>query len=66
MHFGRPSFIILFPQRKTKTKKKFLSYFSLLYTHCISAEGEEAPPPKECPGYDTKQFDDAAPVMLEF
>ena len=32
------------------------------YTDCISAEGY--PHPNECPGYDTKQSDGEAPVML--
>ena len=34
------------------------------YTDCISAEGKNSP--NECPGYDTKQSDCEALVMLEF
>ena len=34
------------------------------YTDCISVERLD-PTPSECPGYDTKQYDDVAPVMLE-
>ena len=34
------------------------------YTDCTSAEGQD--PPKECPGYDTRQSDGEAPVMLDF
>ena len=34
------------------------------YTNCISAEGKDSP--YECPGYDTKQSDGEAPIMLEF
>ena len=33
------------------------------YTECISAEGLDSP--NECPGYNTKQSDCKAPVMLE-
>ena len=33
------------------------------YTDCISSEGQDAY--DECPGYDTKQSDGEAPVMLE-
>ena len=33
------------------------------YTNCVSAEGQDSP--NKCPGYDTKQFDSKAPVMLE-
>ena len=36
---------------------------ALEYTDCISAEGQDSS--NECPGYDTKQFDGEAPVMLE-
>ena len=32
------------------------------YTNCSSAEENNSP--NECPGYDTKQSDDEAPVML--
>ena len=32
------------------------------YTDCISAEDKDSP--IECPGYDTKQSDGEAPVML--
>ena len=37
------------------------------YTNCISAEGVRPPPPAttECLGYDIKQSDGKAPVMLE-
>ena len=34
------------------------------YTNCITAEGVR-PPPIEYPGYDNKQSDGEAPVMLE-
>ena len=34
------------------------------YTDCISAEGVRSSPNK-CPGYDTKQSDGEAPVILE-
>ena len=34
------------------------------YTDCFSAK--EQNPSKECPGYDTKQSNGEAPVMLEF
>ena len=33
------------------------------YTDCFSAEGSDST--NECPGYDTKQSDSAAAVMLE-
>ena len=33
------------------------------YTDCISAEGQDSP--NECPGYDTKQSDGEALVMLD-
>ncbi len=33
------------------------------YTVCISEERQDFP--NECPGYDTKQSDGEAPVMLE-
>ena len=33
------------------------------YTDCTSAEGKT--PPKECPGYDTKQSDGEVPTVLE-
>ena len=33
------------------------------YTDCFSAEGWDSS--NECPGYDTKQSDNEAPVMLE-
>ena len=33
------------------------------YTDCISAEEHDSP--KECLGYDTKQFDGEVPVMQE-
>ena len=33
------------------------------YTECISAEGLD--PTNECPGYDTKQSDGEAPLVLE-
>ena len=32
------------------------------YVNCISAEGSDSP--NECPGYDIKQSDGEAPVML--
>ena len=32
------------------------------YTDCVSAKGENSP--NECPGYDTKQSDSDASVML--
>ena len=35
------------------------------YTDCISAAGWVTPPPPECSGYDTKQSDGKASVMLE-
>ena len=35
------------------------------YTDCFSAEGEDLPPPNECPGYDTKQSDGEVPAVLE-
>ena len=35
------------------------------YTDCISAERYELSPPNESTGYDTKQFDGEAPVLLE-
>ena len=46
----------------------FPAYFAKLtgaveYTDCISAERQD--PLNECPGYDTKQSDGEAPVMLE-
>ena len=34
------------------------------YTDCFSTE-EQDPLPNECPGYNTKQFEGEAPVMLE-
>ena len=34
------------------------------YTECISAKGWDSP--QKCPGYDTKQSDGEAPMMLEF
>ena len=34
------------------------------YTHCISTKGN-TPPPKKCPGYDTKQSDGQVPIILE-
>ena len=34
------------------------------YTYCTSEEGVR-PPPHDCPGYDTKQSNGEAPVMLE-
>ena len=33
--------------------------------YTASLQRGKTPHPKECPGYDTKQFDDEAPVMLE-
>ena len=33
------------------------------YTDCIYAEGQDSP--NECPGYETKQSDGEAPVVLE-
>ena len=33
------------------------------YTDCVSAEGQDSP--NECPGYDTKQSDSEATVLLE-
>ena len=33
------------------------------YTDCISVEGYDSP--NECPGYNTKQSDGEAPVMVE-
>ncbi len=33
------------------------------YTDCISVDGLDSP--SKCPGYDTKQFDGEASVMLE-
>ena len=35
----------------------------LEYTNCISAKGYDSP--NKCPGYDTKQSDAKAPVMLK-
>ena len=34
------------------------------YTDCPSTDAED-PPPNECPGYSTKEFDGEVPVMLE-
>ena len=39
---------------------------SVEYTDCTPRQrGKTAPPPNECPGYDTKLCDDEVPVMLE-
>ena len=35
------------------------------YTNCISAGGGGVDSSNECPGYDTKQSDGEAPVILE-
>ena len=45
-----------------KFKKKAQSAGAVEYIDDFSAEEY---PPNECPGYDTKQFDVEAPVMLE-
>ena len=39
------------------------SAWALVHTDWISAEGQDSP--NKCPGYDTKQSDGDAPLMLE-
>ena len=41
------------------------SAWTVKYTDCISAEELKKKQKNECPGYDTKQSDGEAPVMLE-
>ena len=60
--FGPSRVIFLLLIRKTKKLDSLLPVDGE-YTDWISGEGEDSP--KECPGYDMKESDGEASVMLE-